>query len=80
MFAWFLIALVTLTAVAASGVLADSGLRWWSAFGQLRREMKRTSDIAELPAFRAGIAQGGAAFGRLPSRPDVVVRPAMRAA
>ena len=80
MFAWFLVALVALTAVAALGVLADSGLRWWSAFGQLRRETKRTSVIAELPAFRAGIAQGGAAFGRLPSRPDVVVRPATRAA
>ena len=80
MFAWFLVALVALTAVAAMGVLADSGLRWWSAFGRLQRETKRTSVIAELPAFRAGIAQGGAAFGRLPSRPEVVVRPATRAA
>ena len=80
MFAWFLVALVALTATAAFGVLSDSGLRWWSAFGQLRRETKRTSVVAELPAFRAGIAHGGAAFGRLPSRPDVVVRPATRAA
>ena len=80
MFALFLVALDALTAAAALGVLADSGLRWWSAFGQLRREMKRTSVIAELPAFRAGIAQGGLAFARSPSRPDVVARPATRAA
>ena len=51
MFAWFLVALVALTVVAALGVLADSGLRWWSAFGQLWREMKQTSVIAGLPAF-----------------------------
>ena len=80
MFAWFIVALVALTAIAALGVLADSGLRWWSAIGQLRREVKRTSVIAELPAFRAGIAQGGVAFGRSPSRLDVVVRPVTRAA
>ena len=80
MFAWFLVALVALTAVVAVGVLADSGLRLWSAFGQLRRETKRTSVIAELPAFRAGIAQGGAALSRSLSRPDGVVGRATRAA
>ena len=30
-------ALIALTGFAAMGVLADSGLRWWSAFGRRRR-------------------------------------------
>ncbi|MBX7495697.1 hypothetical protein K3172_07485 [Qipengyuania sp. 6B39] len=65
MFALFLIALLALTAVAALGVLADSGLRWWSAFGQLRREMRMTSATVALPSLRPAIAKGGhTAFGR----------------
>lgn len=40
MFALFLTALLLVAAVAVAGVLADSGLRWWSAFGRLHHEMK----------------------------------------
>ncbi|OAN81619.1 hypothetical protein A8B77_08610 [Erythrobacter sp. EhN03] len=40
MFALFLIALFTAIGLASIATLADSGLRWWSAFGQLRRELR----------------------------------------
>ena len=39
MFALLLITLFFAAAVVVAGVLADSGLRWWSAFGTLRREL-----------------------------------------
>ena len=70
MFALFLTALVVLTVVATLGVLADSGLRWWSAFGQLRREVARTAIVAPLPVLRSSVVSGGyAGFERSPSRP-----------
>lgn len=50
MFALFLIALLTVIGLASVATLADSGLRWWSAFGQLRRELK--DGPATLPALR----------------------------
>ena len=64
MFALFLTALLTATAVVAAGVLADGGLRWWSAFGALRRELKgETTPL--LPSLRPAVAKGGyTAFGR----------------
>ena len=40
MFALALIAALSLLALASAAVLADSGLRWWSAFGRLRGELK----------------------------------------
>lgn len=52
MFALFLTALLIATALIVAGVLADSGLRWWSAFGALRRELKGTG-TATLPALRS---------------------------
>lgn len=39
MFAIFLAAVFTLLALASVMALADSGLRWWSAFGPLRCEL-----------------------------------------
>ena len=51
MFALFLTGLFLATAVVVAGVLADSGLRWWSAFGALRRELKGDS-APHLPALR----------------------------
>ena len=39
MFALVLIALLVLLAIASLAVLADSGLRWWSAFGALKRQL-----------------------------------------
>ena len=64
MFALFLIALLTATAVVVAGVLADSGLRWWSAFGALRRELKGDTGPL-LPNLRPAVTVGGySAFGR----------------
>jgi hypothetical protein len=72
MLALFLIALVALTALAALGVLADSGLRWWSAFGQLRREMANTAITAPLPALRPVSAVSGlSGYERWGSRPAI---------
>ena len=39
MFALVLMALLILLAIASLAVLADSGLRWWSAFGALKRQL-----------------------------------------
>ncbi|TMM49039.1 hypothetical protein [Qipengyuania marisflavi] len=39
MTALLITALLTVTGMAALSVLADNGLRWWSAFGQLRAEL-----------------------------------------
>ncbi len=64
MFALFLTALLVVTAVAVAGVLADSGLRWWSAFGALRRELKGET-VQLLPALRPATSLGThSAFGR----------------
>ena len=40
MAAILLTVLIALLGLAAIGSLADSGLRWWSALGQLRRELR----------------------------------------
>lgn len=70
MFALFLVALIALAAIAALGVLADSGLRWWSAFGQLRREVARTATAVPLPDLRPAMTSGGfTGFGRSTVRP-----------
>ncbi len=39
MFALALVAAFVVLAFASAAVLADSGLRWWSAFGRLRSEL-----------------------------------------
>ena len=58
MFALFLTTLFIAAAAIVAGVLADSGLRWWSAFGALRRELK--GDAAPmLPNLRPAVAIGG---------------------
>ena len=78
MFAWFLVALVALTAVAALGVLADSGLRWWSAFGQLRHRLKLPTEIEKCESgMRPTITHGG--FTR-PGRTRPVTRQTVRCA
>jgi hypothetical protein len=64
MFALFLFALLVAIAVATVCVLADSGLRWWSAFGILRRELNNGAAPA-LPLLRRTVTAGGcAAFDR----------------
>ena len=64
MFALVLFAAFTLATLATVFVLADSGLRWWSAFGMLRQRMQRgyaTSGTGQRPAIITGSANG---FGR----------------
>ena len=39
MFALVLMAFLILLAIASLSVLADSGLRWWSAFGALKQQL-----------------------------------------
>lgn len=74
MFALFLVALFALAAIAALGVLADSGLRWWSAFGQLRREIRHEGVYAALPALRSPVVSGGCTgLGRPSLRPFPVI-------
>lgn len=64
MFALFLTALFITAVAVVAGVLADSGLRWWSAFGALRRELKgETAPL--LPSLRPTVTAGGySAFDR----------------
>ena len=47
MFAIALIAALSLLALASAAVLAESRLRWWSAFGQLRGELKGSRIVEE---------------------------------
>ena len=51
MFALVLITLFVGMTAATAAVLADSALRWWSAFSTLRRELPGEADGA-LPALR----------------------------
>ena len=73
MFATVLFAAFALASVATVLVLADSGLRWWSAFGLLRQRMKQgyaSAGVGQRPAIVTGSANG---FGRQ-SRPYPVTR------
>ena len=80
MFALFLIVLTVIAAIVAVGVLADSGLRWWSAFGQLRKELRRTSIVSDLPLPRPSqMSSGYSAFGRAPA-PLTAIKRASRVA
>ena len=58
MFALLLITLFFAAAVAVAGVLADSGLRWWSAFGSLRRELNG-ENAPLLPSLRPAVPACG---------------------
>lgn len=55
-----LTALASLAAVMVAGVLVDNGLRWWSAFGTLRRELKAEATPL-LPSLRPALTTGGCA-------------------
>lgn len=75
MFAIVLTALFVLLALASLALLADSGLRWWSAIGQLRAQLKGTG-AQEIASGMRPVALGGCAgFGR-----SVIVRPVTRSA
>ena len=80
MFAIVLTVAFTLASVATVLVLADSGLRWWSAFGTLRRRMKQgyaTAGVGQRPAVVTGSANG---FGRQAKAYPVIRQVSQRAA
>ncbi|MBY6128313.1 hypothetical protein KUW15_06270 [Qipengyuania aquimaris] len=80
MFALFLIAVFALATVAAIGVLADSGLRWWSAFGMLRQRMNRgyaSAPVGQRPVILQECSLG---FARAPRARQVIRRSTQRAA
>ena len=47
MFALALVAAFVVLAFASAAVLADSGLRWWSAFGRLRSELAGSLEVRD---------------------------------
>ena len=53
MVALLITALLTLIAVASIAVIADSGLRWWSALGQLQRQLRNSVEYTDMPRVRA---------------------------
>ena len=65
MFAFVVLAAFILASLATVVVLADSGLRWWSAFGMLRRRRMQQNQapggMGQRPAVITGNANG---FGR----------------
>jgi hypothetical protein len=83
MFAMLLIVLFALLGLASAIVLADSGLRWWSAFGRLRRQLDWAGNYA-LPASlvtRPTTARGGfSGSGRVAMAHPRAARRALRAA
>lgn len=64
MFALLVIALVSIAAIAAMGALADSGLRWWSAFGRLRRDLAMDFQPETAGQLRPALNVGYSGFGR----------------
>ncbi|QZD89258.1 hypothetical protein K3148_10545 [Qipengyuania aurantiaca] len=80
MFATVLIAAFALASVATVLVLADSGLRWWSAFGTLRQRMKQgyaSAGVGPRPSIITGSANG---FGRQVRAYPVIRQVTQRAA
>lgn len=78
MFTLFLITAFALASVMAIAVLADSGLRWWSAFGIVRMRMKQGYMTAgQRPAIPGG---GGSGFDRSPRAYPVNRQVSLRAA
>ena len=73
MFAIFLFAAFALAAAATVLALADSGLRWWSAFGLLRQRMKRGYASAPVGLRPSVLSEGSLGFSRS-SRPYPVIR------
>ncbi len=80
MFATVLIAAFALASVATVLVLADSGLRWWSAFDLFRQRMKAgyaTAGVGQRPSV---VSSSGNGFGRQPRAYPVIRKVTLRAA
>ena len=80
MFAIVLMTALALASMATVLVLADSGLRWWSAFGLLRQRMKTGYATAGSGLRPATVGSSAAAFERMPRTYPVIRQPAQRAA
>ena len=80
MFALFLTAVFAVAAFATIASLADSGLRWWSAFDMLRKRRKQgyaTAGVGQRPAF---INEGSLGFARSPRAYPIIRQTTQRAA
>lgn len=80
MFALFLTAVFAIAAFATIGSLADSGLRWWSAFDMLRQRRQQgyaTAGVGQRPAFMNECSLG---FTRSPRANPVIRQKTQRAA
>ena len=73
MFAMVLFAAFALAAAATVLALADSALRWWSAFGALRQRMNRGYCSAPVGLRPYVLSEGSLGFSRS-SRPYPVIR------
>lgn len=80
MFAIVLIAVLAFASMATVLVLADSGLRWWSAFGLLRQRMKTGYATASSGLRPATMGCNATGFERQPRTYPVIRQPAQRAA
>lgn len=80
MFALFLTAVFAIAAIAALAVLADSGLRWWSAFGMLRMRMKQGYASAPAGQRPHSLAEGSLGYARARTGNPVIRQTTRRAA
>lgn len=70
MFALVLIALPVLLAFASLAVLADCSVRWWSAFGALKRQLAHDGRVCT-PVQAAAIRRSGDHSRTLGSRQSI---------
>lgn len=71
---------LVLASMATVLVLADSGLRWWSAFGLLRQRMKIGYATAGCGPRPATIGSSAPGFERQPRTYPIIRQSAQRAA
>lgn len=78
MFAVVLIAFLVLLAIASLAVLADSGFRWWSAFGALKRQLANNDHSS--PQAPTGALRRNADHSRPLGSRQIMQRVSLRAA
>ena len=80
MFAAVLITAFAFASLATVLVLADSGLRWWSAFGLLRRRMKQGYETSPVGPRPSALLEGSLGFARSQRAYPVIRQSSQRAA
>lgn len=80
MFALFLFAAFALAGLVTIAVLADSGLRWWSAFGMLRTRLKQGYASAPVGQRPHSLAEGSLGYARARTGTSVIRQTTRRAA